>query len=88
MYDSDITFLFPAQEGQLDCVIWLSKTSTISPDIQTDTGMTPCHTASQEGRMECLRYLTKAAHARIDIVDNCGCGVLHYGRSSFLFVVK
>ena len=85
MDPSKLCFLPPiAQEGQLDCLIWLTKTSATSPDIQTDTGMTPSHVASQEGRMECLRYLVKAAHAQSDIVDKCGCGLLHFGEFRLL----
>ena len=68
-----------AQEGQLDCLIWLNK-YTRSVKIKTSVEkMNPALVAAQEGRLDCLRYLARVEREQMKMSDRNGFNVIHYG---------
>ena len=68
-----------AQEGQLDCLIWLNK-YTRSVKIKTSIEqMNPALVAAQEGRLDCLRYLARVERELMKMADRNGFNVIHYG---------
>lgn len=76
---------FTAQEGQLDCLIWLNKYTSIKKT--TTDGMTPSHVAAQEGRLDCLRYLLRVDRVEAMKDDKSGCSPIHYGKNNRPFFI-
>ena len=76
-----------AQEGQLDCVIWLAKHSGLAGSEPANDGMTALHAATQEGHLDCVRYLVQLAHCSPVLTDYSGCTPLHFGRLNYCIMV-
>ena len=68
-----------AQEGQIDCVMWLTKYSNTSASEPTNDGMTAVHASAQEGHLDCVRYLIQFARCPAVLTDHSGCTPLHFG---------
>ena len=74
-------FLFTAQEGQLDCLMWLTKYSRLSASEPSHDGMTALHASAQEGHLDCVRYLIQFARCSPTQIDFSGCTPLHFGKN-------
>ena len=72
-----------AQEGQLDCVMWLTKYSSVPASEASHDGMTAVHASAQEGHLDCVRYLVQFARCSATKMDHTGCTPLHFGMHSF-----
>ncbi|XP_066936997.1 espin-like isoform X2 [Clytia hemisphaerica] len=78
----DLTPLYvAAQEGQLDCLIWLNKyTRTVRYSTSVEK-MNAALVAAQEGRLDCLRYLVRVERELVKAKDRNGFNVIHYAAS-------
>ena len=86
--NKDLFYKFLAQEGQLDCLIWLNK-YTRSVRIKTSVEqMNPALVASQEGRLDCLRYLARVEREIVKLTDRNGFNVIHYGRLNMFYLFR
>jgi len=70
-----------AQEGQLDCLIWLKRyTASVKIKVGIDQ-LNPALVAAQQGRLDCLRYLMRVERNLVTATDKNGYNVLHYGKA-------
>ena len=78
---STLSLHHSAQEGHLDCVMWLAKHSgPVHSDVSID-GMTAVHAAAQEGFLDCLQFLIGSVGCGGLARDKSGNTPLHFGKS-------
>ena len=80
-----------AQEGHLNCLMWLAKHSGTAHNDMSVDGMTAAHAAALEGHLECMAFLLSSAGCSALARDRAANTPLHYGMkavSRFKLLVK
>lgn len=80
-----------AQEGHLNCLMWLTKHSGTAHNDMSVDGMTAVHAAALEGHLECMAFLLSSAGCSALARDRAANTPLHYGTkadSRFKLLVK
>lgn len=77
-----------AQEGHLNCLVWLAKHSGTAHCEMSVDGTTAVHAAALEGHLECMAFLLSSAGCSALARDRAANTPLHYGtKTEFMLII-